>query len=179
MPRQRGADQTAAHVVNVVRGAGSLGASPAAVCRCGMVYLEPMHLRGKPLIATWAELFHDRFPRIENLRKNVCGVFSVLRVHSRSPPKSFRRTQTSSPLHLYAHHFDSTWLCFAPRRTHLTFLFDFTVPSLPSGLSVATSTCPCEPRSRLSSRSRRSIARNSRRALASASRAAWTARRTW
>jgi len=38
-------------------------ASPATVSRCGMVYLEPVHLGWKALIETWAENFQSRYPK--------------------------------------------------------------------------------------------------------------------
>jgi len=55
-------------------------ASPATVSRCGMVYLEPIHLGWEPLIDTWKENMVDVIPanHLETIIKHVKTVFGKL-----------------------------------------------------------------------------------------------------
>jgi len=55
-------------------------ASPATVSRCGMVYIEPVHLGWEPVVVTWKERMEDIIPanHLETIIKHVTRVFQKL-----------------------------------------------------------------------------------------------------
>jgi dynein heavy chain len=81
-------------------------ASPATVSRCGMVYIEPIHLGWEPLIDTWKENMVDiiQANHLENIVKNVKKIFSkmlpVLREECKEAVESVNANIVQSCLNL-------------------------------------------------------------------------------
>ena len=81
-------------------------ASPATVSRCGMVYMEQVHVGLDPLITTWSQghvedLLPEQVPRLlEMIRSHVPKVVKWIRANASEVIKSTNQNLLQSFLHL-------------------------------------------------------------------------------
>jgi len=81
-------------------------ASPATVSRCGMVYLEPVHLGWAPLIDTWQEQMAEVIPEphlttiVDVVRAIAASMLPFLRKHCREVVPSVDANLIQSCLNL-------------------------------------------------------------------------------